>query len=177
MRFFDKIRDILYDSVNYLLMLGIIVVVVGVIGWRLDILFEKDNAIIHPVNQVVVDNSSRDNDLDEIASETSEPEDVMTEEEPLKAENSPEISTPPKQNVSTMPAQGLPSTETVKITIPDGSMPGKIALILEESGLIPSSRAFIAKSVELQLDTKLKSGTYKISKGLPVEDVVKIIAR
>ena len=56
-------------------------------------------------------------------------------------------------------------------------MPGKIGLLLEEKGVVSSSREFIAKAVELGLDTKLKSGSYNIQQGLPTEDVVRLLTK
>lgn len=37
--FLEKSKDILYDSIDYLIMLGIVIVVVSIIAWRLDLLF------------------------------------------------------------------------------------------------------------------------------------------
>ncbi len=41
-KFWEKTKDFLYDSVDYLLMLLVIAIVAGIIGWRLDILFAND---------------------------------------------------------------------------------------------------------------------------------------
>lgn len=176
MNFYDKFKDFLYDSVDYLFMIGILVVVVGVIGWRLDVLFEKDTVSAQPSDQVVVDNSSREDFLDEIIPEVSQAEES-------EDENSTELDPPtqetssPEQVNNPAPQTPPPSIETVKITIPDGSMPGKIGAILQESGLITSSRDFIAKAVELKLDTKLKSGSYTINKGLALDEIVKLMTK
>ena len=178
MNFYDKLKDFLYDSVDYLFMIGILVVVVGVIGWRLDVLFEKDTVSAQPSDQVVVDNSSREDFIIEISPSTPDTP-QLDEEASEDIEEAPVLPTPSEQvptNPTPQPSPP-PSVETVKITIPEGSMPGKIGLILQESGLITSSRDFIAKAVELKLDTKLKSGTYSINKGLALEDIVKIMTK
>ena len=178
MKIYDKLKDFLYDSVDYLFIIGILVVVVGVIGWRLDVLFEKDTVSAQPTDVVVVDNSSREDFLDEITPDTSEPEDGE-EKAPEELQEPPVVPAPPKQVPTnpTPPQTPPPSVETVKLTIPEGSMPGKIGLILQENGLVTSSRDFIAKAVELKLDTKLKAGTYSISKGSTLEDIVKMMTK
>ncbi len=40
-KFFENIRDFIYDSVDYLIMITIIAIVVLVIGWRIGVLFEE----------------------------------------------------------------------------------------------------------------------------------------
>ncbi|WP_422485297.1 hypothetical protein [Gudongella sp. DL1XJH-153] len=166
MKLMDKIRDILYDSIDYIFMVFIIVIVVGVIGWRLDVLFAKDALESHTPGQIVVDNSSRadDNpsDNEDEPSDSTDPQD-----DPSSGDNPPEEP----QEQPNQPS----SPVVVKVEIPVGSMPGKIGLLLEEKGVVNSSREFIAKAVEMGLDTKLKSGTYNIQLGLPTEDVVRLL--
>ena len=55
MKFYDKFKDFLYDSIDYLFMITILVIVIGVIGWRLDVLFEKDTVSAQPTNGVIVE--------------------------------------------------------------------------------------------------------------------------
>lgn len=173
MNFYDKLKDFLYDSLDYLLMIGILVLVVGVIGWRLDVLFEKDTVSAQPTDQVIVDNSSREDTLYESDLALSEVDELKDEDPPVIIPSPPEQITP-----APSPAQTpKPLSKTVKVTIPSGSMPGKIGLILQENGLITSSRDFIAKSVEMKLDTKLKSGTFNISTDSTLEDIVKLITK
>jgi len=168
MKFVDKARDVLYDSVDYIFMIVIVLLVVGVIGWRLDVLFAKDALESHPSGQVIVDNTGR------VEDEPNQPPDEL--EVIVEGEDEPEDQEEPAQEPQNQPQQpAQPSATIVQVEIPVGSMPGKIGLILEEQGLVTSSREFIAKAVELGLDTKLKSGTYNIQLGLPTEDVVRLL--
>ncbi|WP_409226749.1 hypothetical protein [Gudongella sp. SC589] len=168
MKFMDKIRDVLYDSVDYIFMIVIVLVVIGVIGWRLDVLFAKDALGSQQPGQVIVDNSGREEyDPDQ---PSDEPE-VIVEGEEGSEDQVAQDGEP--QEEPGQPAQ--PSITIVQVEIPVGSMPGKIGLILEEKGVVTSSREFIAKAVELGLDTKLKSGTYKIQLGLPTEEIVRLL--
>lgn len=171
MKLIDKLRDILYDSVDYIFMIFIIVIVVGVIGWRLDVLFAKDAFESQTPGQIVVDNSSREDD--EPSDIEDEPSDSVDPEQDPSGEENP-VEEPQEQ--PQQPDQPS-SPVVVKVEIPVGSMPGKIGLLLEEKGVVSSSREFIAKAVELGLDTKLKSGSYNIQLGLPTEDVVRLLTK
>lgn len=176
MKGFEKLRDILYDSIDYVFMLAIVVVVALVIGWRLDVLFAKD-ALEVPPSTVIVDNSDRPQDVGDEPSDL--PEDPATEspddpgEDPSQEDPQSEPVDPPQPT----PTPPSPQAQSVKVIIPEGSLPGKIGLILEENGVVSSSRDFLAKVVEMKLDTKLRSGTFTIQKGLSIEEVVKIITK
>lgn len=174
MKSFDKLRDILYDSIDYVFMLAIIVVVALVIGWRLDVLFAKD-ALEMPPSTVVVDNSERPQDNEDEPS--GDPAEDPSAEEPADAPSQEEPQEEPSDEPQPTPPPPAPQTQTVKVVIPEGSLPGKIGVILEENGVVSSSRDFLAKVVEMKLDTKLKSGTFTIQKGLSIEEVVKIITK
>lgn len=165
MKGIEKLRDIIYDSIDYIFMLSIVVVVVVVIGWRLDVLFAKD-ALEMPPAGVIVDNSERPGEPGE------DPTEVPAENpdaEPVQ--ETPELPEP------IQPPAPPPSTESVKIVIPEGSLPGKIGLILEENGIVSSSRDFLNKVVGMKMDTKLRSGTFTIPKGLSIEEVVRLITK
>ena len=174
MNSFEKLRDILYDSIDYVFMLAIIVVVALVIGWRLDILFAKV-ALEIPPSTVVVDNSERPQDIEDEPSD--DPAEDPSAEEPADAPSQEEPLSEPSDEPQPAPPPPAPQTQTVKVIIPEGSLPGKIGLILEENGVVSSSRDFLAKVVEMKLDTKLKSGTFTIQKGLSIEEVVRIITK
>lgn len=177
MKIFEKVKDILYDSIDYVIMLTIVLVVVFVIGWRLDVLFAKDAFEDKDNNTVIVDNSNRP-DPNIHKDEAPDNEEIENPEEPNK---STEPTTPNKEPKPTTPTEPAPpannNAEFVKIQIPDGTLPGKIGTILENNGLVTSGKDFVAKAVEMKLETKLKSGSYSIQKGSSLEQVVKIIAK
>ncbi len=163
----EKIKDILYDTFDYLVMIGIIVAVVVIIGWRLDVLFASDVKVIPGTEIHTVEESG--NKSEEGAKEDTDKEEAdETLEEP---EDLPPLAEEPP----TKPTQA--SGEMVNINIPAGSYPGKIGTILLDAGLIDSSKNFIAKAVELGLETKLKSGTYSIPKGSSYEQVITILTK
>lgn len=165
----EKIQDILYDSFDYVIMLVIVLVVVAVIGWRLDVLFAKDVA---SGNKVIVEDvhNKVDNEPNDDKGDDEDPE-VKDNEEPEEPETP--VVVEPTVDVPTV----VPTGENIKVTIPAGSLPGKIGSILADNGVINSSRDFIAKAVELRLDTKLKSGTFEIPQGSTHEEILKIITK
>lgn len=184
--FIEKIKDVVYDGFDYIVMLGIVVLVVGIIGWRLDILFAKDAlGVSHGIvsenpnegNEPSIDVSQKPDIKDPVEQDPSE--ETPDAEEPNEGNtNTPEVpEVPPTEPPASETPPTAPTGEVVTITIPAGSLPGKIATILHENGVIDSSKDFIAKMVELRLDTKLKSGTFSITKGSSYEDVLSIITK
>lgn len=157
----EKIKDIMYDSFDYVIMLVIVVVVVAIIGWRLDVLFTKD-----------VDTGSSGVKIEGVHNEDNKPGDDEDDKEP-KVPEANETGTEVPPVVEAPPV--VPTGQKVKVTIPAGSLPGKIGSILADSGVISSSRDFIDKAVELKLDTKLKSGTFYIPQGSTNEEIIRII--
>lgn len=142
-RILEGIKDLIYDSIDYIIMLCIIGLVVVVIGWRLDILF-TDDLTDNPVVDIENNKDTTQNNPDNIKKNT--------------------------KNLSN-------TSDIVKVIIPTGSLPSKIASILEAKGLISSTSDFIEKSEEMNLDTKLKSGNYEIKQGSNLKEIVEIIAK
>lgn len=83
----------------------------------------------------------------------------------------------PEEPVKEVPIEELPSGLIATISIPQGSYPSKIAEILLSNNLINDKDAFLTRCVELNLDTRLQSGTFDIEVGTPLDDVIKIIAK
>ena len=176
----EKIQDILYDYFDYVVMFTIVVAVIAVIGWRLDVLFAKDASDIVPETQVVAEVPNTDETVEDIPSddEQTPPDNEVAK---VPDDETPETETPTVETpIVTPPIVNTPietPAEIIKISIPAGSLPGKIASILADNGLINSSKDFIAKAVELKLDTKLKSGNYSIVKGSSYEDILKVLTK
>lgn len=166
--FYENIKDFLYDFIDYIIMIGIVVIVIIVIGWRLDLLFAKDALDIPDGEDVIIE---RDNGYEDKNENPDYDTDIYDDEE-IKEDDEEEPAS--KEDIEeTTIVEG----RAVKITIPSGSLPSSIGDILVKNGLVPSSNEFVEKSQELNLDTKLKSGTFEIKFGSSVEDIVKIIAK
>ncbi len=176
--FFNWLKDFIYDSIDYIIMIAIIITVVFVIGWRLDVLFANDATDIPHKNIIISNGEDVPKDPNVIKPEVLDPE---VDEELPPDEPEVNVETPPDSPVTEAPVvvdtPSAVSTETVSITIPPGSLPSKIGDILESNGLISSRKDFVNKAQELKLDTKLKSGSYKIPKNSTLEEVLKIITK
>lgn len=131
-KIFETIKDFIYDSVDYLIMIVIIGLLALVIGWRVNILF-VDQPSDDPI-------ASTEQSLDNIDEDKDD-------------------------------------SETINVDIPEGSLPSAIGDILEEHKLVSSSEEFIAKSRDMDMDTKLRSGSFNIEMGASLEDIIHIIAQ
>lgn len=204
MNFWEKFKDFLYNSIDYIIMLIVIIAVVCIISWRLDILFVNNGA-----NSTLTKNIENNNDdkkvvenIDGDQNNEGNNEDTGEKlpETPGNAEGSDEeapVDTAGDANASEeeptetagdaneeKPAEEKPQEEkpaetggTIEVNIPAKSLPGEIGKILEQQGVVSSATDFVNKCVELKLDTKLKSGKFTFNKGASLDDVVKIIAQ
>lgn len=204
MNFWEKFKDFLYNSIDYIIMLIVIIAVVCIISWRLDILFVNNGA-----NSTLTKNIENNNDdkkvvenIDGDQNNEGNNEDTGEKlpETPGNAEGSDEeapVDTAGDANADEetptetagdaneeKPAEEKPAEEkpaetggTIEVNIPAKSLPGEIGKILEQQGVVSSATDFVNKCVELKLDTKLKSGKFTFNKGASLDDVVKIIAQ
>lgn len=114
------------------------------------------------------ENTDTENTDENGATETEQPtETETTETETTENETNDQIDTKPAENAG----------GEVTINIPAGTLPGATGQILADNGIVESSEAFVKKAVELGLDRKLKSGEFKLTKGMSLDAVVKAIAK
>ncbi len=158
----NAIRDLLYNITDYGLIITVIVVMALILGWRFDILFNRgiDKPIIAELPEMPE------------PIENNEPEDSepINSEEPGQNEENPENQVPTEPEVP----QGTGLIATVDI--PEGSYPSGIGDLLINSNLINDKQEFLDRSVELGLDTRLRSGIFEIEVGTSLDDIIKIIA-
>lgn len=145
-RIINAIRDFIYYITDYGLIIAVIAAMAVILVWRFDLLF------------------SRGIDKEKIKDLPIVNEHVAEEPEP---EEEPEQEPEPEEETPVVMAS---------ITIPQGSYPSQIAEILLNNNLIKSKEEFLTRCVELNLDTRLQSGTFNIATGTPLDDVIKIIA-
>lgn len=141
-----------------------IVIVIGVILiWRFNILFSFDISK-DPIQ-----------DGDEIPIETNLPEESQ---EDTPDDQNPSDQDTENQDDSTNDESNRPDeTRTIKVTIPSGSSAQTIGEILYNKNLISDSDKFIQRSVDLGMDTKLKSGDFEITFDMELDEIIKEIAR
>lgn len=148
-RIINAIRDFLYNITDYGLIISVIVIMVVILGWRFDILFNRgiDKEVIEDLPVIV------------------EQDDENAPKESEKPQES-------KEEPSEQGGNGLIAT----VTIPAGSFPSAIGDILVSSNLIEDKTEFLNRSVELGLDTRLRSGTYEFEVGTSLDNIIKTIA-
>lgn len=190
MNFWEKFKDFLYNSIDYIIMLIVIIAVVCIISWRLDILFVNNGANSTLTKNIennnddkkVVENIDGDQNTDgnnedngEKLPETPGNSETSDEEAPVETAGDANEEKPAEEK----PQEEKPAETggTIEVNIPAKSLPGEIGKILEQQGVVSSATDFVNKCVELKLDTKLKSGKFTFNKGASLDDVVKIIAQ
>lgn len=177
------LKDLFYNATDYAIILCVIVVVAAVLLWRFDILFnlkiEKDTLQPNPINisdgkNTENPNTPNGNSDNNPSNDNNQGTDTNNPPSPEDGGDSDEDKTP-EQGGNNNP----PNNEGVEVSfnIPDGTFPGKIADILIDKALIEDKQTFIIRCTELKLDTKLKSGDFKIKIGTSLDDVIKIIAK
>lgn len=178
----EAIKDFLYDSIDYIFIIGIIGAVVFVISWRLDLLFASDTLDLPTDNNpVVVETGDNYNNIDEPSEDvsTTDNEDTQESNEDIEDTGEKDIIDNNEQNMDLGDenVEGPANDTIVNISIPPGSLPSRIGSILEEKGLITSKGEFVQKAQDMNLDTKLKSGDFEIIAGSSLEEIIKIIAK
>lgn len=114
------------------------------------------------------ENTDTENTDENGATETEQPTETETgDTETTENETTAQTDTKPAENAG----------GEVTINIPAGTLPGATGQILADNGIVESSEAFVKKAVELGLDRKLKSGEFKLTKGMSLDAVVKAIAK
>jgi len=100
---------------------------------------------------------------------------IQSDEPPPTTEQIP-VSTEDPDNPDTTG----PSTEDyfeITVVIPPGSSAQSIGDILLNSGLIADRNEFLARVVELKLDTKLKSGNFLVNSDMTLDEIIYKIAQ
>lgn len=157
-KFSEGIKDFFYDAIDYIVMIAIIVVVAGIIGWRLNALFDEDASSSHIVQKNKIETSKDKNSSD-------------------KNNTSVDSNTANKTDDKKTNDNNTNSNEIIKIVIPQGSPCSSIAGILQNKGLIADKGDFLAKAQEMHLDTKFKSGEFEIKKNSSIEDIIKTLTK
>lgn len=124
-------------------------------------------------NETDVSTSDENNDTN---SDTNTDTKITDENNTSDTNNETDTNKPDEtKQTETKPAENAGGEVTVNI--PAGTLPGATGQILADNGIVESSEAFVKKAVELGLDRKLKSGEFKLTKGMSLDAVVKAIAK
>lgn len=197
----DKTKDLLFNTIDYVVMIVIILGIVVILGHKFELLFNKgkvdsevaqtdeSNPEVNITNEDLNNDENVENDANVDANaNTNSDVDTNTDEKAESTEidltenteeNTDTNETEENNNEDSKPADTTPQAtgEEVKITIPNGTLPGGIGEILASQGLVSSKEDFINKAVELQLDRKLRSGEFTFKKGQSLEEIIRTIAK
>lgn len=178
-RLIETIKDIIYDYIDYFIIIIVVFSVSVLIGWRLPQLFASglDKQPINDSENIIVvseniDNNSENNDS---KTEDNENENITEDNENTLDENK-NLENSINNNEEEIKKS---SNEKIIITveIPKGSLGPKIAQILKDKGLINDTTEFLKRAKELKLDTKLQSGKFNIEEGSTLDNIIKIVSR
>lgn len=142
----------------------------------------KDISEVDKIDKEQSDNTENPNETEVTTDENTDTENTdengTTEtEQPTETENGDTETTENETTVETDTKPAENAGGEVTINIPAGTLPGATGQILADNGIVESSEAFVKKAVELGLDRKLKSGEFKLTKGMSLDAVVKSIAK
>lgn len=174
-----SLKDYLYDSMDYLIVLVIVLFVVSMISWRLDILFNSANTL----DNVQFVEKEEEKVLEEIdLEEKSKPIDLAKKEKNNENDlekttrNKPIDKVKNETNIKTQETK-IETDETIKVNIPQGADSGTIANILASNGLISDTNTFLEQCESMGLATKLKAGDFNIPKDSSLENVITEITK
>lgn len=145
----NRLKDIFYESLDYIIILAIVIVIGVVIGWRLNVLF-KNKPLAEKEN---------------------------TEKSVSIANKTPDISYDEPED-KTIPPDETPalSNEPVKIIVVDDSTWSDAAKQLSARNLISKEEDFIQTVNELKLQDKLKCRTFYLNANESLEKYALILA-
>ncbi len=167
--FFSKIADFLYAAKDYLIILIIFVVLIGILAWRLDMMFTHKLTPEEEVTSGVVEPSG-DTNIEEAEDQIEE-----TEES-----GEPQIETPVEETEPAEPfdeeeweteEETLPPTA---FTVPEDFTVEGLDQSLAELDLIEAG-TFIQRIESLQLQGSILPGYYEIPRNYTVDDIVIMI--
>lgn len=159
--FLEKVKDILYDGIDYIIMIGIIAAIAFIINWKLDRLFT-----ISDVNELYAE-----------ASESTEEKISENENNTISSSNEEESDEDGQVVGENNTEKANKEDEIITINIPAGSLPGDIGNILASEGLVESKDVFLKRVTETNTEKKLKYGEYKISKNSSIDEILDILTK
>jgi hypothetical protein len=151
----EKLKDYLYDISDLLLALGLILIIVFTLSYKITDaftikLFASEQKPTEFIDKIT-DSSLQTN--------------VQT---PVEVEPTTPVIEEPKEEV-------IVSGTPIKFSISSGSSGYSIAKTLQEKNLINDINEFLKRVEELKLGSKLRSGEFTINSGTSLDDVIYII--
>lgn len=170
----EKIKDLLYDLSDVILSLIIVVLIFGVVTWKIsDIMKVPGISVAQSENTYVsVDKeTSSDNKIEVI---TVDPNSETTASSETTSDTT---STTVDTTTTTTDAKPVPTKKVFAITIevPSGTTGFGISKILKSNGLITDTNEFLQVATNLELVNKMRSGTYDLSSDMTMEQMIRVL--
>lgn len=153
----EKFKNILHDFGDVFIALMIAFLMFSVVAWNLGDWFDDTTTA-----DAVVTNTTEDKGYNK---------NIEKIDKPTKVEDILEDTSSNEEVIEIVAA------ETKKIVIPSGTPGTGIAKILQDNDLIKDVDTFLKTVEDLNLASKLKSGTFEISSDATIEEMVKIISK
>ncbi|OJV66390.1 MAG: hypothetical protein BGO41_02875 [Clostridiales bacterium 38-18] len=160
---FEKIKDFLYDISDIVLSLLIIGLIFFAVSWKISDTLSMD---VDPPTDSAIETT------------TGSPISVTPVESTDASIESTEESTEATTEATTEPTTEA-ATEAPKLenfVVADGELGYTIGKNLESQGFVADSDDFVKRLIEMGYDSKLRSGTYKISKSDSLDTIIKVLA-
>lgn len=168
---FEKIKDFLYDISDIFLSLLIIGLIFFAVSWKISDTLSID--IDGPSTTVESEETTEGTSIvvtpvtpTEATIETSEGETSVGETTESTTEASTEAPTQPTTQAGVLE----------NFVVNDGELGNTIGKHLEEQGFVNSSNDFVKRLIEMGFDSKLRAGTFKISKADSLDTIIKVLA-
>lgn len=179
----ERIKDILHDSIDIILVVVIFLAVAGTILWRLDILFATDMdmpTINQPVDSGEAhDDGPIDSPIDSNDNSSPIPDESSSDQDNTDTDTDTDDNNDSDNSDGDTNDVDVDNNDPIIVVIPYGSLAPDIGQIIQELGLIQPEEywTFLSRAQELKLDTKFQSGTFKIKEGASLDTIIKTISR
>lgn len=162
---FEKIKDFLYDISDIFVSLLIIGMIFFAVSWKIsDTLSIDVNAPVATTEAAATTEGSLI-----VVSPVDTTEAVDTTEG-----ESSEATTEPATQPVTQPATQPAALET--FIVGEGELGYTIGKNLEAQGFVSDKNAFVKRLIEMGYDSKLRAGTFKISKTDDLDTIIKVLS-
>lgn len=166
---FEKIKDFLYDISDIFVSLLIIGMIFFAVSWKIsDTLSVDVNAPVVTTEAVATTEGSL---IVVTPVETNETIDTTEDE---NVEVTTEAATEPATQPVTQPTTQPAALETFIVS--EGELGYTIGKNLEAQGFVADKNAFVKRLIEMGYDSKLRAGSFKISKTDDLDTIIKVLS-
>ena len=175
---FEKIKDFLYDISDIVVSLVIIGVIFFSVSWKISDTLSID--INSPANNTIeIGTTSDETEIIVTPVDPTESTEATSEGETQVGETTeaPVVTTEaPTQAATEAPTTQASSQTLENFVVEEGWLGETIGKNLQEKGFVANYRDFVSRLIEMGYDSKLRSGTFKLSKTDSLDTIIKVLA-